>query len=343
LKSRSGERSRLGIYAILVEEGHMRNVTGRRVLYGMAALVTFGFSAEWVSAQEEAPLPASPGPPPDVQEREKLGKPPAPPGRSPEVDELLQKVHLSRADIEQRKADKTQRALPAATDEPPDAKDSRRAEKPPEPPARSPDLTELLDKIRKQPGGADRLERARRAGARIPSGGAGGTAVNFNTERSSGPRVEWPSFEFLPAEAQGSVLKATRAAAYQNVPGLGTLSVSDFTPYSSNSSSTWGGYWRTTYTGAFGSVDVKPYLMASVNVTNPGWYIINFVATRGKASLRKYDPGYPTLAQWDNSTSANPYESYPAVLNLAAGYHWFYWLPEPGFYEWVSEVSVTKL
>jgi hypothetical protein len=83
-------------------------------------------------------------------------------------------------------------------------------------------------------------------------------------------------------------------------------------------------------------------------VTNPGWYLINFVATRGKASLRKAGPTsgtpplYPLMIQWDHTASANFWESYPHVLNLAAGWHYFYWVPQSGyFYAW--EVSVTKL
>jgi hypothetical protein len=111
----------------------MRTGTGRSVLYGLAAAVALGVSAECLKAQDEAPLPASPNPPPDMQEREKVGKPPAPPGKSPEVDELLQKLRLTRADIEQKKADKNQKELPAATDEPPDVKERKKVEKPPKP------------------------------------------------------------------------------------------------------------------------------------------------------------------------------------------------------------------
>jgi hypothetical protein len=86
-----------------------------------------------------------------------------------------------------------------------------------------------------------------------------------------------------------------------------------------------------------------------VNVTNPGWYLINLVASKGKASLRKAGPPtgtppvYPLMTQWDNSASANWYEWYPHVVNLAAGWHYFYWIPEGGVSFWVPEVSVTKL
>ena len=169
----------------------MRNVTGLSWLYGAATVVGLSLSVEYVSAQDEAPLRASPAPAPDVQEREKMGKPPAPPGRSPEVDELLQKVKLTRADIERKKADKSERQLAATAEEAPDVKEMKKAEKAPSPPSRSPDLAELLDKIRKQPGGTERLVKARKGGAKIPPG-AGRATLESSLERMSGPRMYGP-------------------------------------------------------------------------------------------------------------------------------------------------------
>lgn len=326
----------------------MRNVTSLSWLYGAVTVVGLSLSVEWVNAQDEAPLRASPAPPPDVQEREKMAKPPAPPGRSPEVDELLQKVRLTRADIERRKADKSERALPATPEEPPDVKEMKKAEKAPSPPGRSPDLAELLDKIRKQPGGAEKLEKARKGGAKIPPGGAGGATLESSLERMPGPRMDGPVYGFDSTVVQLPMLKATRGAPYQNVAGLGWLSVGDWTPYNTNPSSVWGPYYRyaNANNSIVGNLDVKPYMNASVSVTNPGWYIVNFVASKGKASLKRYDPTvnppFPAVTQWDNSASANQYESYPFVVNLAAGYHYFYFIPE-GYWTYVSEVSLMKL
>jgi hypothetical protein len=327
----------------------MRNVTGLSCLYGVATAVALGLSAQRVNAQE-APLPATPTPPPDFQEREKVGKPPAPPGRSPEVDELLQKLRLTRADIERRKAEKAERELPAAADEPPDVKGRKNVEKPPAPPARSPNLDELLEKIRKQPGGAEQLERAKRSGAQIPPARAGGATLESSPERMAGPRVDGPVFGSFSTGEQQTVLKATRAAPNTSVAGLGALYVWDGFPYNTNSQTMWGGYYRSANPSdpAVGSYDVRPYLGFTLNVTNPGWYLVNLVATRGKAGLRKYGTPsgtpamYPLMTQWDNSASANYYESYPYVVNLAAGWHYFYWVPEAGYF-WVTEVSVMKL
>jgi hypothetical protein len=328
----------------------MRSVTGLRCLYGVVAAVAVGLSAQRVNAQDEAPLPATPTPPPDVQEREKAPKPAAIPGRSPEVDELLQKLRLTRADIDRRKADKAERELPAAADEPPDVKERKKVETAPPAPARSPDLDELIEKIKKQPGGAERLERAKRAGARIPPGKREGASLESSPVRMAGPRMEGPVFDLSSAAAQQPTLKVTRGAFYQNVAGLGTLWGYDYFPYNGTTSTMWGPLYRFASPShpAVGSLDIRPYMMAYVTVTNPGWYLLNFVASKGKAGLRKYGPSsgtppmYPLLTQWDNSASVNPYESYPYVLNLAAGYHYFYFAPDVYNWMYVTEVSLIK-
>jgi hypothetical protein len=224
----------------------MRNVTGLSCLYGVAAAVALGLSAARVNAQE-APLPSTPTPPPDFQEREKVGKLPAPPGRSPEVDELLQKLRLTRADIERRKAEKAERELPAAADEPPDVKARKNVEKPPAPPARSPNRDELIEKIRKQPGGAEQLERAKRSGAQIPPARAGGAALESSPERMAGPRMDGPVFGSFSTAEQQTVLKATRGAPYPNVAGFGSMYVWDFFPYTSSTSTIWGPYYRYAF------------------------------------------------------------------------------------------------
>lgn len=321
----------------------MRNVIGRTVRYGMAVGIALGLRAGWMSAQDEAPLPASPNPPPEVQEREKLAKPPAPPGQSPQADQLLQKLHLSRAEIEQRKADKAQQELPASGDEPPDVKE-RKKMKAPEPPGRSPDVQELIEKVRKQPGGAEKLERAKKAKT-------GGPALQSSAERMPGPRMDGPIIGYPEVEQQPIGLRVTKAAPDHVVPGLGSMWGMDYMPWTSGSQGQWGPLNRDAnpnYAIVGGPIDIKPFLQAGIYLANPGYYLINFVAVKDKASLRKWDPvsrTYLDVAQWDNAESPNWYESYPYVAKLAAGYHYFYWLPEPSTVSniYVTEVSVSKL
>jgi hypothetical protein len=315
----------------------------RRLMYGMATVVALGFSVEWANAQDEAPLPASPNPPPEIKEQEKVGKPLSPPGRSPEMDKLLQKLKLSRADIEQRKGDKNQQELAAATDDPPDVKERKKAEKPPQPPGRSPDVEELLDKIRKQPGGAEKLERARKAGAKIPPGKAGGAELEADPTRKPGPRVEGLAVDPGFDGEQQPMMRVTKSANVQAVSGLGYLSADEYILWSTSPQNLWGSFNR--FSGPLypaGAIDVKPWLGIFLQVTNPGWYLINVVGTRTKASFRRWASGsYVSLTQWDNTASPNSYESYPHVANLAAGWHYLYWVPE-GLNIYVSEVTLLK-
>jgi hypothetical protein len=216
-------------------------------------------------------------------------------------------------------------------------------------PAQSPSLEELIEKIRKQPDGAQKLERARRAGARIPGDRPGDATAELRRERKSGPRVEGPVLGSSSTAQQQPVMKATRAAPNPTVAGLGNLYVTDFAPRQTSTSSVWGPYyaWASSWpmTGDF---DLKPFVSASVFVESTGWYLINFMASQGKAGLRKEGPTsgtpamYPLLTQWDNSASAR-WDAYAYLVNLAAGYHYFYWVPDPHWYIFVSEVSVTKL
>jgi hypothetical protein len=274
----------------------MRNVTGLRCLYAAVAAVALAFSAESANAQEEAPLPATPTPPPDVQERQKVEKPPAPP-------------------------------------------------------ARSPGLEELIEKISRQPGGAEKLDRAERGGARIPRGRTGRPTLEPSPERKPGPRVEGPVLSLSSTAEQQNVMKVTRAASAQSVAGLGEMWVLDFVPlYTTASTTLWGPYNRWASSWPFtGNFDIKPFMTAAVKVDATGWYLINFAAARGKASILKAGQiygTYPLMVTWDHSASANEWEWYPHVVNLAAGWHFFYLVPDPNYPNWhfyVTEVSVTKL
>jgi hypothetical protein len=325
----------------------MVTLIGRSVRCGMAVGLALGFQAGRVSAQDEAPLPASPTPPPEVQEREKLARAPTPPGPQADVDLLLQKIHLNRAAIEQRKAAKNELELPASADEPPDVKEQKRLEKSPKPAPRSPDLQELVEKIRMRPGGAEKLDKAKKAGARIP--GPQG-APQLSPPRVPGPRMDAPVLGDASPEEQQNVLRVTKSASNVSVPGLGSMWGMDYMPWTSVYQGTFGPLDRIADPNnkiAGGPIDIKPYMQAGIYLINPGYYLINFVAMQVTATLRRYDPvtrTYSDVAKWDNSQGC-VYDSYPYVARLAAGYHYFYWLPEaPTVCDiYLTEVSVTKL
>ena len=322
---------------------------------GVISLVSAIAIAGWtvnVVAQER-PLPPSAAPRP-APARARAAKPPAPVA-SPSVDVLLRRAHLSRALLERRKAaTPSSAALAVSAPEPAEPRDrsTRAARRPPAAPT-SPTTRELLDIVRRRPGGPELLERAQRGGARIPP------LEHSNLEGSSidgithGPRVAEPeagAISLVAISQATLVAKVTRNAPYINVAGLGTLSAEAYYPwYASNNLTVWGPFdrWSSSSSGneVGGAWSVKSYVTMNLMAQSTGWYLINVVATPTGAEMRHAgSSGIFTLVQTftQPTTNAFSYSSYPVVLNLAAGPHRFSWA-NLNYFPYVSEVSVTKL
>ena len=318
----------------------------RGVITTLCVACTVLASAGSLAAQDP-PLPASATPPPDVLERQRM-QPPTAAARLPQHPASTQEppdaVERRRLPAPPGGAGLLLHA--AATQEPPDVAEQRRASAPPPPPARSPTLNELLDLIRARPDGPGILDRARRGGARIPSPLEGPIGVWLG----GGPDAGY-NREHLPSETlaqQATSMKVTLDAPQITVSGLGSLSAYAYWSYT-QSVSVWGPLIRFTTSNHWltgGSHDVHPFFVLYVNVTTAGYHLINVVATGVAAELRKSTTTspYPILSggQWDNSSTTG-YISYPIVLNLAAGMHYFYWLPNTPRNVYVLEASVTKL
>jgi hypothetical protein len=95
----------------------------------------------------------------------------------------------------------------------------------------------------------------------------------------------------------------------------------------------------------------KPRILIVVNAPKDGWYIIN-CATAGagaQASLTSTGPitlvGSPpapvTVATWDYRGRAVGTHVYPALVELKAGSHWFYWTLENGTIDFL-ETHILK-
>jgi hypothetical protein len=95
----------------------------------------------------------------------------------------------------------------------------------------------------------------------------------------------------------------------------------------------------------------KPRILIVVNAPKDGWYIIN-CATAGagaQASLTSTGPitlvGSPpapiTVATWDYRGRPVGTHVYPALVELKAGSHWFYWTLESGTVEFL-ETHILK-
>jgi len=293
------------------------------------------------AAAQEKPLPAS-GQPPEVQQARSLSRPlgtVAPQS----VDQILHRLGVTRAEIERRKVSARAAALPATAMEPAEVVEAKRLVR--EQPARahSASVKEILDALRRQPGGAAMIERARRAGARIPRE----TALNGDYDNPHKAVFYFATREGLAPDAiqPTPTLRVTRTATSQSITGFGSLNATAYFPWYINSATTWGPLLRSQLTSTASSpvgaaYDVKPYMGISFYASSAGWYAINVTAGQSGFEARHYTAGtYQLLTSFPKPATAgsNPY---PVLVNLAAGSHWFTWANLD--YVWVSEVSVIK-
>jgi hypothetical protein len=266
-----------------------------------------------VAAQELPPrLPAAASPPPELE-------------------------RLQEAQTRAEQAQKERRALPTVPTPPDVQREMEEVRQRAAPQGagaqRAPSREELLQRLRDLPGGADRLEQARKRGAPIPGAPGDGDTGSPPTASLLDRALEvlaWLNpFHIESAHAQSP-----------------SFSVSLTTPnFSSSSPSAWAFFagvdvWANapnsrwvSYTGGSTTAIERPYAYFSVNVPTAGWYIVNFSGwgSNSKASLHHYGggSGWQPVTGWDYS---NRYENlaYPALLELAPGQHYFIFKPTQG-------------
>jgi hypothetical protein len=315
-----------------------------------SAIVAVGWTP--TIASQQGPLPATPAP----RELAMLAevKPPRQVA-SPTVDAILEVAHLTRADIERRKSTAAfSKPYPAVPHPPPEFQEVREIDsraKQPDAALISPSVRELIEIIRRRRGGAQLLERARRDGARIiPPSSTRGYFSFTSAQDRGGLRspTNTPEFDLIAAAQTPLSTKVTRNAPSASVTGLGTLWAQAYYPmFASADLNVWGPLERNTWTHSpvGGTYAAKSYVMIWVNVETAGWYLINVVANQKvRAEMRRYSgspsSGYP-LIQTFTAPPTVGYNSYPVLVNLAAGGQYFSWVNLDRFC-FVSEVSVTK-
>jgi hypothetical protein len=210
-------------------------------------------------------------------------------------------------------------------------------EAPQQGPRQRPTRESLLEKIRNMPGGKEMLEEARKRGARIGMG---------PVESESALSYLNP-FRVKEAEAQGSFSLTldpsnnwSSSSPYGNLTFYGAMVYSSIFTSSTPSMRLYptASGWATT----FGIQVVNPLARLYVYVDTDGWYIVNFEAkgTSGTSvSMKHYSGGtYSTVASWTYSGTT---QSCPALLELSAGYHYFYWISPSSVY--IYEANVYSL
>jgi hypothetical protein len=240
-----------------------------------------------------------------------------------------------------------------ATPAPPGLEALRRVVRPGPPPP-SPSVRELIEIVRRRPGGLQLLERARRGGAHIDASISSIGYDGFTTlGNHAGPRLSSVDPESNPVASAQTTLKGTRNAPSAYVAGLGSLYAGAYYPlYATTDLNLWGPLdyrtWAATYSPAGGAYDAKSFVQFSLSVQSTGWYLINVVASPAvSAEMRRYSasPAGYVLIQTFPAPATTGYNSYPVLLNLAAGSHYFSWVTLATFpyNAYVSEVSITKL
>jgi hypothetical protein len=263
-----------------------------------AGLVPALLVAAVASAQQIPPrLPASASPPPEIQ-----------------------RAQEAQARTEQ--AQKERRALPATPTPPPQQQEidklrqqlPEQAATPPTPPSRE----EILQKLRELPGGAERLEEAKRRGARIPDRPSPPTSWRGRVVEV----LAWLNplhVETAQAQTPSYSVSLTAANPYVSTP---------FAFIGFSGVEVWCQNCRSLFPQGTALTD-RAYAYVGINVPANGWYILNFSGWgwNSKALLAHWSAsGWQSVATWDFSSqtaTAGVYLAYPALLELGAGTHYF--------------------
>ena len=293
------------------------------VIVATLALVAFPAAAQQGGSQKDIrSLPASAEAPPDVAEqmkrdKEKIPEPPA-------------------------KGKGKGKALPASATPPPDVAEQikRDKEKIPNPPGKA-RQADLIEKIKKQPGGAERVDKANRGHKPENPGKAKSTAATdhilrgiasvFISEANAGQTF---TLDLTPqTNSNGS-----HASLYSSNPyGSATFFCAIVNYYDPNNSRI--RLYRST-NSAMGHSCTNPYAYMSVGIPAAGYYIINANAYSygNTVEIKHYESGsYPTL---DTLPRISRWADYPTLQYLQPGTHTFYFLfPNGGF---VSRLSVDS-
>lgn len=305
-------------------------------LFTVAALITVGTTAQ---AQRE-PLPA--GIPADSMHR--LKDVPVAPHVSADVDELLARLGVSRAEVARRKADSTVKPRPATPTPPPELERGHATLPVPNTaiaaPPPSPDVNELISKIRAMPGGQQAIDEAVRGGARIrpTAPPQDGESAEFRRTMRGGPFLDLESPPSNSVQATPFTLRMTPNAPSASIVVNASTYQGGITAYGAFTGSRYPAtstYWYMCGPGTWPTDPMwtpsgtgRNGIVMDIRVPTTGYYVVNFQAYGTKANLKHYENGaYPVVTTWDLTTTSG-IQSYPALLYLAAGYHYFYWINE---------------
>lgn len=296
-------------------------------------------------------LEAARQPPPDVIEIEQATRQmPAPPAHArAEIAELVEQIARQRGGRERldeaRRGGRPAHAMAASRQPPPDVAEFER-QKPLAPPSSArPSHKELEQAIGRQAGGREKLERARQGGRpdRAPP--------RASLRERTGKWIAWLPALVSPAHAAGKLsvtltprvtgdrgqhdgLSARSSSAADALRADIVLWGSYVSPNTPTSIYGYAGRVTMTWDSATVSRVERPFVRLGVYAPREGFYIINTrAATESGVQLRRWQSGsgYVVMQTFDAEGMADR----PALVYLAQGQHYFYWV-SPNWYSFYS-------
>lgn len=310
---------------------------------GLQVLAPRATAQQAQDAQAFVELPASDSLPPDLLAMRETKVPPTPPGRPSvqELEEVIKKQPGGPELLEKVKRGEKLDTLPATDSLPPDLKSMKQQKAPPASPGR-PTIHELEEVIRQQPGGAERLEKAKQ-GIRPPKAPRGHSSLEYLRSifaslnpfqarvANAGQTLTLALKPTVGTNGMHAGLEATSpVAARAWVIGA---TVRSFTPTNTlitgyrNYVFDWGAGCSL---GSLKTVSQNPYVGLGVDIPTYGNYIVSArIAAPWGVHLYHYENGYHRLlTRFNCYLRSGVYSDLPVVVYLAPGMHYFYWVVE---------------
>jgi hypothetical protein len=274
--------------------------------------------------------------PPEVAEMERAAKeaPAAPAKARPSVDELVELIGRQRGGKEEleraRKGGKPSHAL-AASERPPPEVAEQEKQKPPAPPRSArPNRQELEQAIASQPGGREKLERARKGGRPDQA------PPRASLADRAAAWLAWLPPLISPAHAAGELSvtltpKVNSAGSHAGLNASASSARGTLWAFANFYGAIASGYFPSSakihgsnVSTSWGSKSEAPFLQLRLNVPQDGYYIVNTRAYGGSGvQLRRYHAGSFSIVQ---TFDAQGTTDRPALVYLTQGAHYFYWV-----------------
>lgn len=340
----------------------MKDIRKWRFRFVVIVLVAGGFFC-WMALQQTGPavaaqkvqivkpglqkLPASAKEPPDMVELKDTKAVPTKSLKQSTREDLLQKVlkqpggkeKIQRAKAKQQ--DTT--VLRSSSKEPPGIAEVKDTKAVPMKSLKQSTRDELLQKVLKQPGGKEKIQRANPRGFK-PGARSDVTGLSLSSLTALNP------FQAGIAHASNGTMYLSPGSPYRTTPFYAYISTIGELGGYSNTRSGRARLYNYTLSSQIGTRVYKPSVQLRFNAVSTGWYLINFMTYPygAKATLKHWNGStYTTVQIWDERSqhSTYSYVDHPAMINLSAGYHTFYWIVEPGTRSdaYLYYVSIEKI